>query len=457
MITDTITNFCGPYWHDGKFQSSTANPFLKAKSPFDETCRIHDISYATATSNSDLRAADTKFYEANYGKGLVRSSAALLVRHLNPYTMTKLRGTSKPPAPKQMKHKEPAQTISAPDAIGTIIRPSKPTINRTANGATITGQDFIGVVEGNGVATFGLGKSALLSPAYFVSSFIGNLARSFEKYKWNRLRVIYYPRVSTGLAGQCILASQRSVSEPGLQPESGTFLQRVMTQGNATMGPLWLQNAIDIDCSADWKLLDPATTSDLDDTIHEELQVYTQTATSGQVGYLMAEYSVSFREPIYQPHSSAFPMVTGPGLRCVLTDNAAVNATGDALAFKDSTSPLGIGAANNGSVYRLVFDVQGSSCYTGSTFTSGFSVYLIKHATTVTYANTGNTIPFVGGLTIYGVVSGSLINLYTSIEAAVNGAGTGQMYYNAVSSAAGSYSFDAQLVRYGMTTIASVQ
>ncbi len=61
--TDFTTNFCGPYWSDGKFQSSVEDPERKPVNRLDEACRRHDIAYAKAKGDiTKLSQADLEFY-----------------------------------------------------------------------------------------------------------------------------------------------------------------------------------------------------------------------------------------------------------------------------------------------------------------------------------------------------------------------------------------------------------
>lgn len=61
--TDFTTNYCGPYWSDGKFQSSVENPSSEPVNSLDAACREHDIAYAKAKGNIKLlNKADDKFY-----------------------------------------------------------------------------------------------------------------------------------------------------------------------------------------------------------------------------------------------------------------------------------------------------------------------------------------------------------------------------------------------------------
>lgn len=470
-------NFCGPYWSNGRFQESVI-PTLEAIDDLDETCRVHDEVYAR---RGDLKQADRNFFVSNFGQSPLRTLFAIpvgfqyLLRandilsttyNIDSLNMTKnqnkqnLRGSE--PAKQKLKNKKQkedhpgmmTQMSTPPVSYGTTIRATLPKVTRTTTSARIVGRDFIGTVTGNGVSTFGMAKSALLSPAYFQSTVLGNLARSFETYCWNSLRIHYVPKVPTTVTGQIILASQHSISEPGLQPEAGTFLPRAMSQGNAAFGPLWTPNYIDIDCDGKFLNVDPATTSDPDDCIHEELQVYTQVSVAQEVGYLFAEYDVSFREPVYAQHSTLLPIATGPGQRVTLIDTS-VNAANDDINLTDT-----IGTANkyqNGTVFRAVFDLQGSVAPVGATFDNMWRSGLFQHSTTTAFSSATSGVPFVGGLTLYLVVGGSSFTVYASLEQAINGIGSGQLFAGVLTTVIGSYAADIALVRYGNAAMVTVQ
>jgi hypothetical protein len=423
------------------------------------------------------------FTAQNLGKGTKRTVAALavaargLVQDLigsNPpkqkfnaleFNMTKtgnLRGSQKPVAKKQQKMNtttKPAgltkSQVMAPVSVGTSIRAIKPVMSRNVEGGHIRGKDFLGTVEGFGVATFGLGKSALLNPAYFFSTFLGNFARSYEKYRWNSLRIHYVPKVATSAIGQLVMCSQRSVTEPGLRPEAGTFLNRAMSQGNAAFSPLWTGSYIDIDTDGEFRLVDPTSSADLDDAIHEELQVYCQTSVSGQVGYLIAEYDISFKEPIFQPHSTSIPISTGPGMRVVLTDAAGINSNLDDWNLVDSFGLLGLGTIPNGTIYRGVFDLQGSSPPTGGTFANSFAINLETKATTSTVTRTPVPLPLVGGTTLYFLVEATNLKVYSSLEGAI--ANTDQIFFRLATTEIGAYGFDMALVRQGKLNLTQIQ
>lgn len=481
-------NYCGPNWSAGEYQQSVESD-VGAIDQLDQLCKLHDAAYyrGTQLAHADYAFATGAF--ANFTpksllagalvgtQGTLRflgvlaadssqstSTELSTITNMAKQSQSKksLRGSMPPASALGGKSarkavSEPNLVMSrAPTAIGSTIRSSTPKIVRSTDSARVSGHDFLGTVEGNGLTTFGVGKVAALSPAYFPNSMIGSLASTFDQYKWNRLRIHYIPKVPTTLGGQVVLTSSSSVSEPTLQPESGTFLQRAMTQGNAVFSPLWMATFIDIPPS-DWKLLDPATTADPDDTIAEELQVFTQVSgVAQQVGYLWAEYDVSFKGATFSPHSTMFPIPTGPGVRCALTDSAAVNAVGNAVTWTEVSS-LGTATVGDGTIYKFVMDIQGSTPAAPTTFGNTWNAMSAARSNATTLATTTKSIPIVGGMTLYIVAIGTSVYPYLTLDAAINGVGSGALLYRTLTAAAGSYSGDAYLIKYAPILAVTVQ
>lgn len=361
-------------------------------------------------------------------------------------------------APKNNAQKSSGATSrGVPAAIGTSFRVSKPIVERSNNSARVTGRDFVSTVPVAATSVFGISTTALLSPAFFSSAYLGNLCRSHEKYRWERLRIHYVPACSTATTGSIVLASSHSVTQPGLSGEASNFLPRAMTQGNAAMSPLWEHSYIDIDCSdRSWRLVDPTTSTDLDDNIHEEVQVYFSSGTALTAGFLVADYICSFMDPVYQPHSTSIPIITGPGTICTFTDASAVNAAGDDWALS-SLSGLNLSSLENGTILRGVFDLVSSAAPVPATFNNMLNALTFSHNTLTTFTNNTLSVPIVGGLTVYMVVDSTLVKVYTTIESARNGVGSGQLMFRTGTTAAGTYRFITTLVGLSTASMPVVQ
>jgi len=60
---DFTTNYCGPYYSDGKIQSSVAYGSSEPVSKLDAACQRHDHAYAVSQGDYDKAVADTIFLQ----------------------------------------------------------------------------------------------------------------------------------------------------------------------------------------------------------------------------------------------------------------------------------------------------------------------------------------------------------------------------------------------------------
>lgn len=427
----------------------------------------HDVALANAVTQQDVLDADAQFYADNIAHGGIRGISAIMVKRINPILSNKqprLRGSATPTKPntRRMVLSETSPVtrssdktyggtqLSAPSSISSVFT-STPTRTRSIkDGIIVSGKEFISTVEGNGTSTFGLGKSAMLSPAYFYGGVLGQLARSYSKYKWTRLVVHYIPKVSTATIGQFVMCSNENVTFPGPQPESTAFLSRALVSGNGVMAPLWAPCKMQIPTDNKLRYIDAFTTTDINENVAVELLVYTQISVAAQVGYLWLEYECELVHNMLEPHSTSLPVSLGPGSRVTLTTTSTTPTAGVQAAFTDNLGIATGGAV--GAVYRLVVDLQGSTMPTGVTAANWFN---IQTSSLGTNSTTNNSV--VGGAVYYiTVLSTTLLCLYTSLESAT-GYGTGQALYRTTGSTAGIILGDITLVRLGATIIDDAQ
>lgn len=448
--------YCGPYWSEGKWQSSVAGS-ISSENQLDELCRLHDAVYA---KHGDVDMADKQFYQQAFHHGplgMLMSSAvwlnsgrrALELKFSNNMP-PKLRKVA---AKQQQRLKAGSRVIAAPVALGTVMRNIPPIMKRDGRSARIQGRELLTQVHCVNNSSFGVGCVVPLSPVYFQGGILANQSRSFEKYHWRKLGVTYVPRTPTSEEGLVVLTSCKSVIEPCLSPDVANFLTRAMAQGNAIMGPLWQQISIDIDCPNEWHLVDTLIHNDLDDCIHEELQVFSQAAFTGICGYLFIEYDIEFKEPIYQPHSTIIPVPIGPDFVSTLTTSSATPTTNDAVAFTNTT----LTAQATGTVFRCVIDTLTSAAPTGTTLSNLFKTTTYRHSTVTAFASSTPTLPIVNGLTVWAVVNDSTLYVYSTLEGALNGSGTGQLFYNTTGSTTGTIVAHIYMVRLGVALQSTTQ
>jgi len=436
----------------------------------------HDAAYYDFRIGStvDLNAADAAFGACSRPTGplgRVFAGAVSLNRHFRSNSPSpagdfemskpKLRGSSaaKPQKTKTSTttHKElGGQQISAPNAISNVFT-SIPTRTRSIkDGIQVSGREFIATVEGNGVSSFGLGKSALLSPSFFYGGVLGQLARSYAKYKWSKLVVHYIPKVSTTAIGQIVMCSNENVTFPGPVPEAAAFLSRALVSGNGVMAPLWAPCKMQIPTDNRFRYVDAFTNVDINENVLCELLVYTQISVSAQVGYLWLEYECELKHNMLEPHSTSLPILTGTGQRVSLIHNSAAPTSNNAVQLQDVASTLS--AQPFGTVYRFVVDLAGSIAPTGTTFANMWKVAVQGQTVSGTFSSNYTANAVVGGAVYYLLVA-STTNMYvfTSIEAAVAGAATGQIYTNATGTSTGGIVGDATIVRLGVGILEDIQ
>jgi hypothetical protein len=474
-------NWCGPGWSNGSRQPSVRGT-APAIDEFDQTCRDHDFTYADGMGDND---ADDVFFNANIGRGLKRSVAALLVksnRLVRPSTikqdskqieMSRMRGAkvlpvrsmpvpvptkqSRIPAPRAgTNRREPQRSAAglrvtaAPVSLGTTIVATRPRQSRTSRGCRIQGREFMASVYEYNNSNWQLSALCPLHPAYFVNSTIGNVCRGFSRFRWNGLTVHFVSRQPTSVTGEIALTYSANNCLPAENGAGGGFLPRVMSRGNAILGPLWLGHSIVIPCDQVVRDVDAFASIDFNLNVMGEVQAYTLSGVTDTAGYLLFEYDIEFMDVMYQPHSTIIPVPTGTGAQYTLTDTSATPTAANAVQFSNAT----LAAAANGTVYRCVLDLDQSTLATGTTAANAWQSNTAYASSLTAITSTGTAQTLVDGLQLYVAVVGTSLYAYTSYESAVNGDSTGQIFYKTTGSSAASIVVIAYFVRMGSALLA---
>jgi hypothetical protein len=287
-------NYCGPGWSAGKYQASVVGT-VPPVDDFDATCQNHDALYA---SGGDLASADLNFAFSNIttfnpkrwiagglvgAQGLLRYAGVLdrgrdgstdkissnndsFITTTMPKTkLPKLASLTRKEAKNLRKviadqelHKElmikpnlkqksrylpslqPSLSVATPPvSIGTTVRATKPQVRTAKNGAIITHREFLCQVYETSNSNFQLAAVAPLHPAYYVASAMGQLARCYQRYRFRKCAIHFVTRQPTSVTGEIALVYSSQITEPAENGASGNFLPRVMTRGDAILGPLW--------------------------------------------------------------------------------------------------------------------------------------------------------------------------------------------------------------------------
>lgn len=483
--------YCGPNWSDNEFQESVCG-FATAIDFFDQTCKDHDCSYHLGENQTD---ADFKFAFDNLTptapkrliagigvgmQGLARlHDKVLFTNKLYPPMSKRLRGADaskraqatngKPLQPRMRgatrkgvaggasRSNSNGSIVSrgAPVAIGTTIMSSKPRVRTIPGGVIATGRDFGGNVYSASATTYNCAATLPVSPAFFLAGVIGNLSRSYERFRFRYFRVGYLPAMPTSDAGQIAITSSKTIKEPFLNGAADSFLGRALAQGNSAIGPIWQPLSLDVACDSSFRVCDHLVDGDLDDSIAEEVQVYTSTLTTKIVGSLVVDYEVEFLDALYQPHAQWLPVWTGPFYRSAFVDDGAVNATTDVVLLTNTTVAA---TSITGEIYRAVFQQIPSTLPTGPvTWGAVWTVATQSATTTTTTSVTTVNVPGVDGSTFYLLNRNDSFVLYASLENAIVGGINGALCYQTATTVAGTYYFMINLMRIPPASLTTVQ
>nr|WRQ65678.1 structural protein [Tolivirales sp.] len=335
-----------------------------------------------------------------------------------------------------------AVVSTAPVSIGTTISAAKPNVVNTANGVQISGREFMTNVDIRGNPSWQVGAIAPVHPMYYIGSTLANMARSYQSYRFKALRVHFITRQSTSLAGEVLLGYASNALEPLEDGNGSAFIARSMTRGHAVLGPLWQNCAMDVPVDPAWRLVDAFNNTTFAENVAGEVQVYTQTgATNDVAGYLLMDYVVEFRDTMFSPHSALLPFANAASVFELGTVPITPAAT--AIIIASATSAK----VQNGSVFKVVFDLDQSTLGTGWTASTAFNTSLRVNATTTTSTGFTTGLTLSDGVTWYGVSVGSSLYVYGSYEAAVNGEGSGQIFAQTPSSTATTLAYSLYQIR----------
>lgn len=473
-------NYCGPNWSAGRVQSSVVSS-VPAVDIFDDTCKTHDAHYA---QGHDLSSADKEFYDANIGQGPKRTFAAVLVRGqqllrdmtrdnkrntttTNNQTMTNkinknvgtkanlrgMRGTQSKPTSKQPE----VSMSTVPAAYGFTLKLNKPVVTRNGNHATITGSDFASSVYLSNSSDYQPAASVAINPTFFNNAMLGSMARAYSKYRLKAGYVEYIPSVATSTGGQIIMCINTNIKEPFIAGSSSTFLSRALSNGNAIATPVWREARINLVPDNEWRPVDILLDADIDDGISQEVQVYSLASTTSVGGILLYHYAIEFMDPIFTFHPTLIPNPYGNGNLITFADDTAVNASSDAVRLSNSSINT---VAEPGSIFRLIFIQARSTIPTGpTTWADVAKIQTELSITASTVASVGSNITMSAGSVFYATrlnTAGEFL-LFGSYDAAQAGLENGQIFYQTATTAVGSWTFIAELVRISHNQMLTTQ
>jgi hypothetical protein len=335
------------------------------------------------------------------------------------------------------------KVATAPVSIGTTVSSTKPITKSTPTGVLVRGREFLCQVYESDSSSFQLSAAAPLHPAYYVASTMGQMARAYQRYRFRRCAIHFVTRQPTSVSGEIALVYSSQINQPAEDGTSANFLPRVMTRGKATLGPLWQNHSLEIDCDGIFRLIDPFTQADVSTNIFGEVQAYTQASENDVAGYLLIDYELEFHTTMFAPHSTLIPLPSGPGAQFSITDSAnpVVNA---AVAF---TPPNIISSSANGTIWRAILNVDESNPAAGTTLADCWYSGVTFATSTTAYATNLNFYVPVEGSVLYLLVVGSKVYAYLNLEGAIAGDASGQIFYRTAGTSTGVWEVNAYVIQ----------
>jgi hypothetical protein len=322
------------------------------------------------------------------------------------------------------------------------------------DGVRVSGRELVASVQEYALPGYQLGALVPIHPAYFIGGVMGNMARTYEKFRYKSLVFHFISRQPTSATGEIILSTTSTLLEPAEDALNANFLARAMSRGNATLGPLWQNHSIAFDVDDQWRLVDAFINSDVDDNVLGELQAYTQSAVKDVAGYILMDYVLEFSTTMYQPHSTAIPIPLGVGATYTCVDSSATPTSNNSVQLTNSA----LTGQGTGTIYRAILNFSSSTLGTSGTAANAFKVGTAKWTNVATIAsNSTDNITLIDGMQFYLAVADTSLYVYASLEEAIEGNSSGAFFYQTTLGTASSFSFVAYQLRVRNAALIGIQ
>lgn len=306
-------NYCGPYWSDGKWQTSVVG----SVDPIDEldaACQRHDAQYALGT---DRRQADLTFAAETIGtgtlasifgvmvgvQGLLRPSDKFNVRNLSPMKSNnnnrKRTPSMRPRVVTQPQRSRGDDSIAiAPRAIATRRTGTAPRTRMRKDGVVeITHRSFLQSVVSSG--PFGVQAIQVNPGITGAFPWLSKLARKYEQYRLKKLRYEFRSVCSTSTPGVEMMSFDYDAAD-ALPPSKAIQAQSVPNSESN----VWMNNDLVVQPPSEWKYVrSGGLASNLDIKTYDigQLVLSTVYGDGTVVGELYVEYTVELKQPTDGP------------------------------------------------------------------------------------------------------------------------------------------------------------
>lgn len=402
-------NYCGPNWSAGRHQPSVVSD-VPAVDEFDETCRAHDAAYATG---QDLFIADGAFYDANIGRGYKRSLAALAVKtqqlargltrnkiiiapnnNFQKSTMppslrkikpqkNKIKNTTKSPIGVTTPNTRSATTVSAPAAMGSVIRGTvAKTFKKGSNGIHMD----VSVCNGRLASATQSIVPELVGIQYLMPVTLGNdevqnMTRVYQRFRILSATAHFRSFQGTDSGGEVIIVSN---DDPNYRPiNTGTnssFYQRALSANHAVMTPLWMSTSLPLDIDSGWKVCDNCNSTTLEEFCSGVVYYYVD-GTTEVPGYVVMDLRIEFEGLRFNARN----LISGSYLG--LAAKASLSVVSPTIGSEATITGAGFTV---GDIYAVQLSTTGASFGVG--VAAGTLWDISSGAGTIDFTITGSTI-----------------------------------------------------------------
>lgn len=298
-------------------------------------------------------------------------------------------------------------TAGAPVSQGTFLQTVPMKTVAGPQGVRYTGRTFLGSVATGNLTSFGIGLTAGSNPLTFQDR-MAREGRLFEKYVYNRCRLVYVPAVGTATVGTVFATIRRDYNGDALKN-----IAEVMDLRAAVGTPVWSSGATAMNrdqTEVRAYFTNYANQSDINETEQFRFEIYYSncSATNTTLGYAFLEYDIWLTNPIPEPLSVA----TLPAVTWTYTQAGtfACNPNSNAWSLSIPNPSVGFG---------LVEIVVTGGTFSGTNLATG---------------SAGNGFPAINGpLRVWArrpAGNGTSWELYLDYVSAKTGANTGSAIYN---------------------------
>ncbi len=386
--------YCGPNWSDGKVQLSVANG-QPAVDELDELCKVHDARYATASTEDDLIEADRDFARAAISLGWPKSvvagiavGAQYLSRKKNIRTnrasdidknmarkitnMKKDKQLSRngplllaPPLPTPRMNKAPGpsqpgnSTITAvPSAYAITSKMSKPKTYVSKDGGVIL--KHRGLVAGFVGSTTFTAKNFQVNPGLgSVFPWCSQLARSYDKYRFRKLKFEFRSVVPTTTAGVVMM----SFDYDTLDTLPATKFEHAQTTPNVESNAFNSFELV-VQCDNTFRFIRQGSIANTDLKTYDfgQLVISSSYSVAALVGEIYVDYEVELAKPSHGVAVSVSGQQLSP---------PAVNVPwGTNMTLLGSAQPAYIGTSGSTIVFSRPGEYLITAKFVGTVFTA---------------------------------------------------------------------------------------